>query len=136
MKYVLSFSPEWKQLVGAGLASVALTVMIASLPTAWAKEFSIGTEHTNDFRPAAIIESPRPEIPSDMHDECFKSFCVARFVINPDGKTQVKLVSSTGNEDLDEIALKTLKQWKFKPATLNGEPISSTRRLKIEFEVE
>lgn len=117
--------------------ALAITLAVVMLPAfAAPREFSIGTEHSSDFRPAEVLAAPHPEIPAEMHDQCFKSCCIARFIINPDGKTAVKLVSSTGNEDLDDLALKTLKQWKFRPATLNGAPVSSTRRVKIEFAVE
>jgi protein TonB len=119
------------------LPATALLAAIAFIPALAApKEFSLGTENEQDFRPAVALASPHPEIPSEMHEECFKSCCIARFLIKQDGKFDVKLLTSTGNEDLDEIALKTLKQWKFRPATLNGEPVPSTRRIKIQFEVE
>src|SRR5579875_725283 len=100
------------------------------------KTYSIGTENEADYRAAEILAAPHPEIPSEMHDHCFKSCCIAKFIIDPQGKATVKLISSCGDEQLDQAALKALKQWKFRPATLNGEPVESTRRVKIEFEVE
>ncbi len=119
------------------LASLLTLANLVTLPaTAAPKEFSLGTENASDFRPAEILTAPHPAIPSELHDHCFKSCCIARFLINPDGKAQVKLLSSSGSEDLDEAALAALKQWKFRPATLNGEPVPSTRRIKIEFAVE
>jgi len=117
-------------------AAILLAAMFALPANSAPREFSMGTENTNDFRPAQILSSPHPEIPSELHEQCFKSCCIAKFIINPDGKTQVKLLSSTGSEELDEVAVKTLKEWKFRPATLNGAPVSSTRRIKIEFAVE
>ena len=137
MKTISTWILKRKALIIYFPAAIILAAFIA-LPvnSAPPREFSMGTENTNDFRPAQILSSPRPEIPSELHEDCFKSCCLAKFIINPDGKTSVKLLSSTGNEELDEIALKTLKTWKFRPATLNGEPVSSTRRIRVEFEVE
>lgn len=128
----------WDRIAPAAvLATVAAIVALSASPaSAEPKTFSIGTEQESDFRAAQILTSPHPVIPSEMHEKCFKSCCIARFIINPDGKTDVRLLTSSGDEQLDEITLKTLKRWKFRPATLNGEPVKSTRRLKIEFAVE
>jgi protein TonB len=118
------------------LARAAFCLALAGLPALAApKEFSLGTEHENNFCPAQVLASPHPEIPADLHENCFKSCCIAKFLISPAGKTSVQILSSSGNEQLDEIALKTLKQWRFRPATLNGAPVESTKKIKIEFEV-
>jgi outer membrane biosynthesis protein TonB len=45
-------------------------------------------------------------------------------------------MKSSGSDEIDDITLKTLKQWKFKPAMLNDKPVLSIRRIKLEFEVE
>lgn len=100
------------------------------------REFSIGTEEASDFRPAEAIAAPQPAIPHEMHDHCFKSCCIARFLIHPDGKASVKLLTSSGDDDLDEVTVRTLRRWRFRPASLNGVPVESTRRVKIEFAVE
>jgi len=34
------------------------------------------------------------------------------------------------------MALSTLRRWKFKPATLDGKSVDSSRKIKVEFEVE
>lgn len=96
----------------------------------------VGIEDTSVYDDATVIDAPLPELPSDLHEHCFKSCCIARFVIKPDGKHSVTLLTSTGSTDVDDIALKTLNRWKFKPAMLNGKPVQSTRKVKVEFEVE
>ncbi|HEY9785280.1 MAG TPA: energy transducer TonB [Candidatus Obscuribacterales bacterium] len=94
-----------------------------------------GTQESARYEDASIVDSPQPDIPPEMHESCFKSCCIARFVINPDGKHLVSLISSSGSEDVDDITLSTLRRWKFKPAMLNGKPVRSTRKIKVEFEV-
>lgn len=78
----------------------------------------------------------KPTVPEHLQEECCKCYCVAKFTIQPDGKTHVKLVESCGCSELDDLALDTLRLWKFKPAMLNGQPVLSTRKIKIEFEVQ
>ena len=81
--------------------------------------------------------SPQPTIPDDLRGESFDKNFIALFTIGPDGKpTDVKMTQSTGNTELDEIALKTAKQWRFKPATLDGTGVGSKVKLTIEFKVE
>ena len=96
----------------------------------------IGTEESSYYRDAQIVHAPKPEIPSELHEQCFKSCCLARFVIKQDGESSVKLLSSTGSAEVDEIAVSTLQRWKFKPATVNGKPVESAKKIKVEFEVE
>ncbi|HEY9786572.1 MAG TPA: energy transducer TonB [Candidatus Obscuribacterales bacterium] len=103
---------------------------------AGAQTFQLGVAEASQFMDAEVLVAPQPVIPPELHEQCFKSCCIARFNIGPDGKTSVKLLSSSGSEEVDDIALSTLRRWKFRPAMLNGKPVQSTRRVKIEFEVE
>jgi protein TonB len=96
----------------------------------------VGTSEASHYEDALAVECPRPEIPSALQEQCYKSCCIARFLIKPDGKSQVQLLSSSGSEEVDDIALSTLRRWKFKPALLDGAPVQSTRKIKVEFEIE
>ncbi len=101
-----------------------------------AKEYSLGTQEESKMINAKVLESPQPEIPDDFKDEAFKSSVMARFSIAADGKFVVKLLESSGNEDIDKLVLATLKKWKFQPAMLDEKPVPSNRKLKIELEIE
>lgn len=105
-------------------------------PMANAKEFSIGLQSESKHVEAVILENPKPELPSEMKSEAFKTTCTARFHIEPSGKFEVKLLESTQNDEIDHLVITTLKKWKFKPASLDGTPVASTRKLKIELEIE
>ena len=81
--------------------------------------------------------SPQPTIPDDLRNEPMEKNFVALFTVGPDGKAKdVKMTQSTGSSELDEVALKTAKQWRFKPATLDGAGVESKVKLTIEFRVE
>lgn len=111
--------------------------VIGGLPMgAAAKEYSIGIREEAKLVPAKVIESPAPQIPSHKQEESFRTSCEARFLIDPTGKTSVSLLTPSGSEEIDEIALATLKKWKFSPATLENKPVPSSRRIRIEFEIE
>jgi protein TonB len=114
------------------IAFLAATVSSPSV----AKTFDAGTEAEAQFVQAQPMATPEPEIPHDLKEDCFKSCCIARFMINADGQAKVKLISGSGSDEIDDITLRTLRQWKFKPAMLDGKPVESTRRIKVEFQVD
>ena len=61
---------------------------------------------------------------------------VAEFTVGKDGApAQVQIVRSSGNPELDRLALDTARKWRFKPATRDGQPIESVVRLHIQFQV-
>lgn len=94
------------------------------------------TADLSHYEDAVAVVAPRPEIPAELHEQCFKSCCIARFLIKDDGQYSVKLISSSGSEPVDDIALDTLRRWKFKPALLDGKPVESSRKIRVEFQVE
>jgi len=94
------------------------------------------TADASHYEDAKAVEAPRPEIPAELHEQCFKSCCIARFLIKDDGKYSVKLISSSGSDQVDDIALDTLRRWKFKPALLDGKPVESSRKIRVEFQVD
>lgn len=129
-----------RYLKAISLLSIACLFVLVSLsairPVLASQVYKIGTSEEAKYADALAVECPQPEIPSSLHEECYKSCCLARFCITCEGKHQVTLVSSSGSDEVDEIALKTLRRWKFKPAMLNGKPVQSVRKIKVEFEVE
>jgi protein TonB len=88
------------------------------------------------YTDAVPTNTPQPAIPDDLRADALDKTFVAEFTVGPDGTpTEVQVAQSTGSEELDRIALDTAKQWRFKPATRDGQPIESRVRLHIEFQV-
>ena len=82
---------------------------------------------------ATPLSQPRPALPDDLsYDDIHGSF-LALFTIHADGSADVKMVSSTGNNEADGILLDFARKWTFRPATVNGKPIESFKRLEVEF---
>lgn len=84
---------------------------------------------------AQLISNPKPTIPDDLLGSDLDTNFWALFTIRPDGTTEVKIIQSTGNQELDSIALQCARQWKFRPATRDGQPVESYERLQVEFQV-
>lgn len=131
---------SFRYIKAISLICAACLLVFASLstvrPVLASQLFKIGTSEVAKYADALAVECPQPEIPPSLHEECYKSCCLARFCINHEGKHEVSLISSSGSDEVDEIALSTLRRWKFKPAMLNGKPVQSVRKIRVEFEVE
>lgn len=85
----------------------------------------------------ATTYNPSPTIPDDLRGASLDTTVTAQFMVSPEGSpTDVKIIKSSGNDELDSAALDTAKKWRFKPATRDGQPIESRVILHIEFEVQ
>lgn len=82
------------------------------------------------------LYAPPPTIPVYLRDKSFKAHTVIDFFISSLGTTTVRLISSSKSEELDAIAVESVKKWKFKPAQKENLAIDSKVRLRILFQVE
>lgn len=132
---ILTDKRKYHPIISVSFALAALFLLV-NLQGAGATTLTLGTEYSSSYKIAEPTFTPEPEISPELHEQCFKSSCVAKFVIKKDGKTSVSLLTSSGSQEVDDIALNTLRRWKFKPATLDGQAVDSSRKIKVEFEVE
>jgi len=84
--------------------------------------------------PVAIV-APPPVIPPYLKDKDINASVVIEFLVNNQGEATPRLIGSSGNEELDAIALNTVQKWQFKPAEQNHKPIDAKIRLRINFQV-
>ena len=98
-------------------------------------EVEKGQVQNEDHGPV-VVSSPSPQIPPYLLNEILKASVVIEFKISSVGVADPSLIKSSGNEELDAIALKTAKTWKFQPALAGGKAIDSRIRLRINFEVQ
>jgi TonB family protein len=79
--------------------------------------------------------APAPVIPTYLRDQNLKTSVVIEFLVTAQGVVTPRLLESSGNDELDAIALKTASKWRFKPAAQNSVPVDSKTRLRILFEI-
>jgi len=123
------------------LKTICLTASLVMAPflligRSKATTLTLGAEYSSKYKIAEPTYAPEPEISPELHENCFKSCCIAKFLVKATGKTSVVLLTTSGSPEVDEMALATLRRWKFKPATLDGKPVDSSRKIRVEFEVE
>jgi len=79
--------------------------------------------------------SPSPKLPEYLKNQNLKTSVLIEFQISQTGQVIPRLLSSSGNEELDVLALKTANTWVIRPAIKDGNPINAKIRLRINFEV-
>ncbi len=87
---------------------------------------------TRDAEPARTVQ---PEIPDSLKRTEFRSFVRVRVEVSEDGSSSPVIRAGSGNADIDRRVLEALRQWQWKPALRDGQPVRSTQLFKFEFEV-
>lgn len=88
--------------------------------------------HDSEAQKTPPIYQPLPEIPDDLRFDAFNSYAIARFHIAKDGSVErVELVRACSNPRLNQLLLKTLKNWRFNPNSK-----TSTQDIRVTFKVE
>lgn len=89
------------------------------------------------FTQVETTYAPEPVIPDDLRTESFEKTLVVEADVSVSGAPEnIKVVSSTGVKELDDIGIDTAKQYKFKPATLGDDAVEGHVRFQIIFKVE
>ncbi len=81
------------------------------------------------------VYHPRPVIPDYLKTREWKRAVVVDFFVTARGQVRLALVQSSGEDELDILALHTLQQWQFRPAEQEHNAIDSRVRLRIVFDV-
>ncbi|AMJ56958.1 MULTISPECIES: energy transducer TonB [Stenotrophomonas] len=82
----------------------------------------------------AAVQTPPPDYPAELACTGVGGKSVLRVVVGPQGTpTEVSLVTSSGNSQLDDSAARRVREWKFNPATRNGQPVPTTIQVPVSF---
>jgi TonB family protein len=105
------------------------------LPTASSPEKPIRLDKAQlqNATPPKAISSPEPDYSSEAKRFNVQGTMVLGVVIDKEGRlTQPRIIRPIGL-GLDEKAIAGTRKWKFKPATLNGQPVAVEMAIEISF---
>jgi protein TonB len=82
----------------------------------------------------AALQTPPPDYPAELACTGVGGKSVLNVLVGAQGTpTDVTLVTSSGNSQLDDSAVTRVREWKFKPATRNGQPVPTTIQVPVSF---
>src|SRR5579862_7556296 len=69
--------------------------------------------HVPVFTDVQPVDSPQPTIPDDLRADALDKTYIAEFDVSPDGTpANVKMAQSTGNDELDQLAMDAARKWR------------------------
>lgn len=96
--------------------------------------------------PPKVRHSEDPQWPSEARRQHIQGFCEVRLIVDDKGMPQrVRIVRSTAvgltsaqldvGVEMDESALKSVKEYRFKPAMLNGQAVPVEVNVMVNFHI-
>ena len=85
--------------------------------------------------PPRKIRTPRPKYPFGKYGACIDGPIVVQIIINEQGMPTHPRLLTTQDPVLGFAAMEALRNWRFKPARLEGEPVSVYYNLTVNFKL-
>ena len=85
--------------------------------------------------PPRAIDAPDPKYTNAASRDKVQGTVVLWVIVGADGSVQNAGVDRSLRPDLDESALKTVRSWRFHPATKDGQPVPVMIHVEVNFRV-
>ncbi len=80
-----------------------------------------------------LIYSPEPSFSEEARKAKFQGIVELLVVVGKDGRTYNIRVAQSLGMGLDEQAIEAVRRWRFRPATLNGQPVATQIAVQVDF---
>jgi TonB family protein len=107
-------------------ATISLPVVVSAQPN---ELFAQG-----GYRPPHVLKRVRAFYPFALRHLRIRATVIVEFNVDVNGNPQDAAIRSSTNPDFEEEALRTIKQWKFQPATQMGKPVVAHMAMPIVFQ--
>jgi len=82
----------------------------------------------------AATHTPPPDYPMPLACANVGGTVLLQVTVSRTGApSNVRLLNSSGNDQLDQLAQARVREWEFKAATRNGQPITQTFQVPVNF---
>jgi TonB family protein len=89
-----------------------------------------------NVQPFKLLAQPRPQYPPELQQQGITGTVVIRAIIGKTGEVlQPQVINTTAHPGLVQAALDAVRQWRYDPARLNGEPVETLTTVTINFEL-
>ena len=107
-----------------------LLVSVIVAATGLVSSPSVSVAEKTSPQPLDIV---RPEYPEDLKAQMVEGEAVVTLTINEEGVPEDCVLKEASHEAFGEAAMAAVKQWRFKPATEDGEAVSVRVNLPVRF---
>ncbi|MCP3957150.1 MAG: energy transducer TonB [bacterium] len=116
-------------------SAVAALLVVTLAPAALAGDAKIHTVEGDVEKPVRT-HGPAPAYPETARKDRIQGRVIAKTVISTEGTIEsVEIVESLG-EEFDTAVREVLKEWRFEPAKLDGEPVDVYYNLTFNFKLD
>lgn len=121
--------------VAAALLAACATAPSAHEPEPFAPDFAEPVDLGPDtvVEPPAVLERRFPVYPPRLRAEGVEGRVVARGIVGRDGRLQDVEIVSSDDPLFTQALLAALAEWRFHPATVDGEPVAVFYQLVHDF---
>jgi TonB family protein len=81
------------------------------------------------------VYTPDPNYSEDARKARFQGVVTLQTVVRADGSVDVVSVLRSPGYGLDQEAVRTVKQWRFKPGKRNGQPVDIQLSIEVNFRI-
>lgn len=80
-----------------------------------------------------VIYSPEPSFSEEARKAKFQGIVTLWVVVGKDGRPYNIRVGQSLGMGLDEQAIEAVRNWRFRPATFNGQPVATQIAVQVDF---
>ena len=124
---------DWAAFGGAvALLSAAITLRAQQVAPQNPSEIVYTHTEKGMTAPKAVYQ-PSPEYADGPRRKKIQGAVLVSMIVNADGKVRDTQVLHGLDKDLDQKALECVNQWKFEPATKDGQPVAMRLIVQVNF---
>jgi TonB family protein len=110
---------------------------VQSLASEWKPiRLSIPKQISGTVLKSRLIKQVTPEYPEAARREGVQGVVILVITVDEEGNVEEIKIARKVHPLLDEAAIAAVKQWKYSPTLLNGEPIPVTATVTVNFEMD
>jgi periplasmic protein TonB len=115
-----------------GVPNSLITDLMRNTPVALPRVVVQKVRVSSGVAEGLLIHEVKPQYPPLARQARIQGTVVLQAVIGKDGKVQ-NLQALSGHPMLIQAAIEAVKQWRYKPYSLNGEPVEVDTQININF---
>jgi len=83
-----------------------------------------------DVRPPEALATPDPLLQTDQEDHRVR----VSFIVGADGRVHSPFILDSGGPREDQVVLRAVRRWRYRPALCNGVPTDSEARVQFDIQ--